>query len=231
MARGEALFTQHCAVCHGPDAAGGAVYAGSIQGRTGIYPILHAGRGAMPPFPGLDEGDAADIEAWLATFAEQPPETPAELFALTCAGCHGAAGEGSDRGPTIQRPVVPFATWVVRNGRQRPEYPDAMAAYSEDELTPDELTGLLGWLGEVPKPADGPGLYTMFCANCHGADARGGIVQVRLVGRPLGELMEKVREGEGGTAYGARRQYMPRWTRAELTDAEVLLIGDAVSHL
>ncbi|MEZ4474419.1 MAG: c-type cytochrome [bacterium] len=92
---GRSALHQYCAVCHGPDAAGGAVYPGSIQGKTGIYPIIHAGRGAMPPIAALDEGDAADIEAWLASLVEGPPEglTPQEIFGLTCAGCHGAAGE------------------------------------------------------------------------------------------------------------------------------------------
>ncbi|MEZ4474418.1 MAG: cytochrome c [bacterium] len=104
-----------------------------------------------------------------------------------------------------------------------------MPVYSENELAVDELDGILSWLGEAAQPADGPGLYTRYCGNCHGADARGGIVQVGLVGRPAGDISEKIREGEGGSNYGSRRGYMPRWTRAQISDAEAQLIWAAIN--
>ncbi|MEZ4474422.1 MAG: cytochrome c [bacterium] len=234
LALGEELYAQNCAVCHGPTGAGGAVYGGSIQGRTGMLGVVQRGSGSMPPFPNLDATDVAAIEAWLASFLEGPGVpgggggSPQDIYAHTCAGCHGASGQGSTRGPQIQNPVIPFATWVVRNGRHRPDYADAMPPYSANELPADELDGILGWLASARKPADGPGLYTRFCANCHGAGGRGAVVG-GIRGESLGELREKVREGEGGRNFGSRGSYMPAWSAAQLTDAEIALIYQAIN--
>ncbi|MCA9528030.1 MAG: c-type cytochrome, partial [Myxococcales bacterium] len=235
LALGEELYAQNCAVCHGPTGAGGAVFPGSIQGHTGMLGIVQRGAGAMPGFPNLDATDVAAIEAWLASFLAGPEEVPGggggspqDIFAHTCAGCHGASGEGAARGPQIQSPVIPFATWVVRNGRHRPDFPDAMPPYSANELPDDELDGMLTWLASAPKPTDGPGLYTRFCANCHGAGGRGAVVG-GIRGESLGEFREKVREGEGGRNYGNRGSYMPAWSAAQLSDAEITKIYQAVN--
>ena len=79
-----------------------------------------------------------------------------------------------------------------------------------------------------PKPTDGPGLYTRFCANCHGAGGRGAVVG-GIRGESLGEFREKVREGEGGRNYGNRGSYMPAWSAAQLSDAEITKIYEAVN--
>ncbi|MCA9557197.1 MAG: c-type cytochrome, partial [Myxococcales bacterium] len=227
---GEALYTQYCLVCHGPEGAGAPPYPGSIQGHADLWPVIRDGMGEMPAFPQLTVGDAAAIEAWLAILvADAAPPTPRDVYATECAACHGANGEGAQRGPQIRNPVVPYATWVVRNGRPGSGYADAMPPYGEDELTPGELDEILGWLSAMPKPADGAGLFRTFCANCHGANGRGGPVGEGIVGEGVGEWIEVVREGEGGRNYGRRGGYMPSWSRAQLTDAEIRLMYEAVS--
>ena len=227
---GEQLYTQYCAACHGDEGAGGPIYGGSIQGNPRIPTMVANGGGGMPAFPQLDNNDVAAIEAWLASFLGPPdmrPGGPAEIFSVTCAGCHGTQGQGSARGPQIQNPVVGFATWVVRNGRSRADYRDEMPMYGTNELTPEELTGVLSWLGNVPKPTDGPGLFTRYCANCHGASGSGGPVGVGIRGE-ADELGEIVRQGHGGTNYANRRSYMPRWTAAELSNTDLSKIAQTL---
>lgn len=227
---GEALYTQYCLVCHGPEGAGAPPYPGSIQGDTGMWSVIRDGKGEMPAFPQLSAGDAAAIEAWLASLvADGMPPTPRDVYASECAACHGASGEGADRGPPIRNPVVPYATWVVRNGRPGSGYADAMPPYGEGEVTPAELGEMLAWLSAMPKPADGAGLYRIFCGNCHGPTGRGGPTGQSIVGEGVGEWIEVVREGEGGRNYGRRGDYMPSWSRAQLSDAEIRLMYEAVA--
>ncbi len=235
-ALGQQLYLQACAVCHGADGGGAEAYPGSIQGRTGMYRVVHDGAGEMPGFPQFSADDVLAMEAFLATFVAPPPSggahvggggggaapprqvTGLEVFATTCAGCHGAAGEGHNRGPQIQSPVVGYATYKTRHGVGRTGYPDPMPSYGTHEVSDAHLTEMLTWLRRFPKPADGRGLYDRFCNNCHGE---------RGPGEDLGEWMEVIREGEAGSNYGSGG-YMPRWSRNEITDAEIRLMYEAV---
>ncbi|NVB79363.1 MAG: c-type cytochrome [Kofleriaceae bacterium] len=154
-----------------------------------------------------------------------------ELFRENCAMCHGADGGGSMDGPQILSPVKPFATYTVRTGRDKQMgFRDAMPAFGDDVLSDAELSRVLDFLAAAPKPSTGEGLYVRFCGNCHGANAQGGRVG-QDVTHELDEVSEKVREGHGGTNYGARTKYMPSWTSAELTDAEVDLIAAYLATL
>jgi mono/diheme cytochrome c family protein len=99
-----------------------------------------------------------------------------------------------------------------------------MPAYSEADLPVAVLDRILEWLAEAPQPRDGRGLNTRYCANCHGADGRGGPTRSSIVGEDLDEFIETVRDGEGGRNYGARRDYMPSWSRMELSDDAIRAI-------
>jgi mono/diheme cytochrome c family protein len=63
-----------------------------------------------------------------------------------------------------------------------------------------------------------------FCANCHGADARGGRVGKGIIDE-VDDIDERVREGHGGTDYGARYDFMPSWSTSDLTNADVSSIA------
>jgi ubiquinol-cytochrome c reductase cytochrome c subunit len=227
---GGALFRQRCAPCHGPDGSGGPVNPNSIRGSTNIAPTVRAGRGVMPAFPDLTDEEIAAIEAFLSDDAGgaggagggAPPQPLdwRQTFATVCASCHGMAGEGTESAPPIQRPVPGFARYVIRNGRAPTGYPAAMPSFSADALSDADLDSLVDWLGSFPKPADGEGLYRMFCGNCHGPGGSGGRVRERITDE-LDEVREQVRDGEGGTRYADRTEYMPSWSRDELTDGEV----------
>lgn len=227
--RGADLFAAHCQSCHGPN-AGGGLYPGSLVGRSGILGQVRSGGGGMPPFPPsqLSDADVAAIEAWLAWLATTGGGGGGgggeiHPFARHCAGCHGATGEGTDRAPQIRSPHEGYATWVVRNGRDTMGYPAPMPRFDEATLDADTLDEIFIFLHEQPRPRDGRGLYLRFCGNCHGPDGRGGVVgeNARDEAEDRDDFFEVVREGEGGNRYGARRDYMPGRSRAELPDTEV----------
>lgn len=154
-----------------------------------------------------------------------------QLFLGTCAPCHGTQGEGTVLGYALQHPERPYATWVVRNGRMGTELaPSIMSPYSEAVFSDAELESIFDYLDSFPKPTDGEGLYLDYCRNCHGVDAAGGEVE-KDIRFEVGEALEKVRQGEGGTNYGARLNYMPSWTSEELSDDDVAAIVAYVQSL
>ncbi len=156
---------------------------------------------------------------------------PVDVYAANCASCHGADAEGTTSGPQIREPVHGFATYVIRNGRSaQMGFGQAMPAFATDEVSDLDLTAIFTYLDRAPRPTDGAGLYGRFCANCHGADAAGGRVG-ESPKEDRDEIAEKVREGKGGTSYGSTKKYMPAWTSAQLSDAEVALIADYLATL
>lgn len=229
---GQALFAQNCAGCHGADGSGGAVWARTIRELKFIEETVRFGVGAMPAFDRLSSSEILAIEAYLggASFPEGGAGgggggdgTVTAGYQILCAGCHGTNGEGSDLGPQIQSPVVPYATWVVRNGREGIGYPEAMPQYTADVLSDATLTEMLDTLAAAPKPTTDEGIYARYCGNCHGATGRGGPTRQGILGE-LGELAENVRRGRSRGRYGSRRSYMPAWSSAELTSADLSAI-------
>ena len=157
--------------------------------------------------------------------------TGQELFATLCSGCHGAEAEGSAIAYEIRHPHDDYARWVVRNGRASIEFQNQMPQFTEALLDDEELDRILEYLDGFPQPTTPEDLYLDYCRNCHGIDAQGGVVGQALTGEPLEEFIEKVREGEGGSNYGARMSFMPARTQAELSDAEIEAIFDYVGSL
>ena len=154
----------------------------------------------------------------------------AALFADNCTMCHGADGKGTDDGPQILNPVTGYATYVVRHGRNDMGFPAPMKAFDTATLSDDEVAAILGFLSMAEKPTTGPELYGRFCQNCHGETGRAGRVGKNIV-REVNNMASIVRSGHGGTSYGSRTSYMPKWSTSEITDAELALIKSYVSTL
>lgn len=229
---GQELYAFYCKSCHGENATGTNIYAGSIQGYSPIHTIVREGRGEML---GLNIPDSLidRIQEYLLQFSiDYSTLTGREYFDRLCASCHGVEGEGTSRGPEIRNPNTGFASYVIRNGRTgHPDYERAMPKYDADSLSSTQLNEIIAWLRSAPKPDDAMSLYNRFCSNCHGRDARGGVTGEAILNENSGEFLEKVREGEGGNNYGRRTSYMPRWSTAELSDAEVSKIAAYVRSL
>ncbi len=238
---GAQLFAANCQACHGANAAGGAMYPGSLQGRTGILGQVRNGGGGMPAFPAsvLGDPEVGKIEAYLVWLAapgngdggdgdggiDVPPMSP---FAANCSGCHGPTGEGTTLAPQIRAPHEGYAEWVVRNGRNTMGFPQPMPQFTEEQVSAEALGEIFTFLHEQPMPADGQGLYLRFCGNCHGPTGSGGVVgeSARDKADKMEDIREIVRGGEGGTSYGSRSGFMPARSSAELPDADLEKIRD-----
>lgn len=226
---GRQLYVAFCAVCHGDSLRGTDSFPGSIQAYTPIESIVRNGRGDMHAVE-VPVAAIAKIQEYMLTFVVDMSKVDGlEYYSRDCARCHGASGEGTTRGYQIRNPVTAFATYVTRNGKPGGPYFNAMPAYTTAKLSDAQLTQMLNWLRSMPKPTDGAGLYTRFCTNCHGDNARGGRAGKNLK-NTLSRTLTFVRSGVGGSNYGARG-YMPAWKAAELSDQDVSLMVDYIRAL
>ena len=197
----------------GSGTAGG--FAGARGGASGAS---SAGRGGNTGRGG-NAGTSAGGSAGLAAFA-------------VCMPCHGSDGTGvAGKGPDIQHPVVDYSTWVIRNGRVHPDFPEAMPKFTTDLLSDADLQSILTFLASFPKPTTGAGLFRDYCANCHGADAMGGVTMRPIATEPMSAFPMNVRSGHHPGEFSNRRDFMPKWTAAQLSDAEIQLIFTYVNGL
>lgn len=166
-------------------------------------------------------GTAASTDGGAATAGGAEPDGPldgATLYGINCARCHGAAGVGTDIAPEIQHPPADYFAWVVRHGLEG-AFDPPMSPFDEVSLDDRKLQAIFEYLTQLPQPTTEAGLYADYCANCHGADARGGVAHKTIAGKD--EFLEVLRQGKGGTDYAARTRYMPNFGSSVL-DGEVV---------
>jgi mono/diheme cytochrome c family protein len=224
---GEALFNKYCAACHGPAGTGAVIWTGNIQGIDPISGIVKNGLGDMAPVA-ITDAETAEIQTYLNSFGvDIAALSGIETFANQCASCHGPEGKGTTTGPQIQFTSPAYGKWVTRNGRNGIDYPGAMTAYGTDRVTDVQLNEIIDFLHAQTRPTTGPELYKTLCANCHGTGNEGGPASESLAGRL--DSTDDIRNGKGGTNYGSRLVYMPSWSAAELSDAEVDLLNTYIS--
>jgi mono/diheme cytochrome c family protein len=146
------------------------------------------------------------------------------LYEANCKLCHGDVGAGTGLSPAIDHPVREYATWVVRNGRPLiAPWPKPMEKFGTDKLSDAQLNLIWDYLDQPPQPTTGAALYADYCANCHGADGKGGPTT-----RPLANegknVLKLVREGHNIGKYAMRHDSMPQFSTTRITDAELNLI-------
>ncbi len=115
--RGQRLFVANCGFCHGSNANGGgeggpdlirSALALDDEKGNKIGPVIHNGRGKMPPFPQMTQAQIEDIAAFLRakqqaainrnayTIQNVNTGNAAEgkvYFEAHCANCHSPAGD------------------------------------------------------------------------------------------------------------------------------------------
>ena len=158
------------------------------------------------------------------------PTDAVGFFTMYCADCHSDQGAGSSLAPEIQHPVRDYTTWVVRHGLPGLAFPDPMEAVPPETISNAMLESIWDYLDEPPQPTTGEGLFHDYCANCHGADGKGGPTD-RPITDELDKLKTQVREGAHPGQFDMRREYMPVFPTSRLSDAEVDLIYDYVESL
>lgn len=223
-------------------AAGSSQLGGSAgQGGMGGAPTLTAGAAgsfanagnggqvgtAQGGGGGLLEGAAGS--AGSAGAGGMPSEGQA-LYDANCKVCHAELGAGSIIGPEIQHPVRDYATWVVRNGRAQTTYLKPMDKWGTDKLSDPQLMLILDYLSTPPKPVGGQALFLDYCANCHGADARGGPTERNLLNE-VDKVEALVRQGKSKGQYQMRHDSMPSFSSDMITDGELTMIRDFIDSL
>jgi quinol---cytochrome-c reductase cytochrome c subunit len=156
-----------------------------------------------------------------STLATSPsPASPeqaagARLFAGDCAWCHGAGGEGTNRGPSLIGVGAASADFWLSTGRMpipQPEDdpPRGPVKYSRAEI--GQLVAFVAALGAGPdipaaNPeagdlAEGQELYELNCAACHSSTGAGGALTTGKLAPALApdssvEIAEAIRLGPG----------------------------------
>jgi ubiquinol-cytochrome c reductase cytochrome c subunit len=110
------------------------------------------------------------------------------LFLEGCASCHGQDAQGTSRAPDLHGVGAQSADFYLRTGRMPLAVPGEQPLtnrplYSDEEI--ESLVAYVGSLGGPPIPhvdpaagnlSQGERLFTLYCAGCHGALAKGGTV-------------------------------------------------------
>ncbi|MEV4477359.1 c-type cytochrome [Nonomuraea sp. NPDC049504] len=157
-----------------------------------------------------------------------PEERGRDLYGASCATCHGQAGEGSDRGPSLRGAGAAGADYQLSTGRMPIPRPDVRPerqppAFTEADIA--ALTAYVASLGTGPviprvRPGDvrqGRELYLATCASCHSGSQAGGTLAHGLAAPPLlystpTQIAEAVRLGPGA---------MPAFPASVLSDAQL----------
>lgn len=118
--KGEPLYAQNCAGCHGKDARGAqapglirsAMVISDYKGEN-MLPVLKEGRGGMPAFPQLSKEEVLHISQWLqlqvelaanrgtygGTYGNLRNQVTGDtkkgeaFFAANCTSCHSSTGD------------------------------------------------------------------------------------------------------------------------------------------
>jgi mono/diheme cytochrome c family protein len=142
---GGATYAQRCAVCHGSQREGNLPGFPPLIGisrrlsEKQIADLIHNGKGRMPGFPNLQNGELSALLKYL-TSAQPPAETAGNapkggegsdiaqaggaLFHQNCAFCHGRDAMGGETGPDLTQSKLVLSDTtgekiaaVIREGR------------------------------------------------------------------------------------------------------------------
>jgi len=146
--RGEPLYNENCAICHGEDGSGGMgipLSSASFLDAASTHYIkqtIRLGRPGrvMPSFYWMPEDDIAAIidyingwrktppRVWSARSIEGNPQTGKQLYQTHCASCHGENAQGGKgTGMHFSRPTdIPVTATALNNQGFLHSAPDEM---------------------------------------------------------------------------------------------------------
>jgi mono/diheme cytochrome c family protein len=250
-ANGRTVYNASCANCHGPSGQGGIgpSLVASTLSASAINTVTANGSGAMPGFATILS--PAELRAVVALTASMqsstapptttttlpPAATGADIYSSSCAGCHGAQGQGGVGPSLIDAPAaVVVIRAITANGA------GTMPGFA-DQLTDSQIDLISAYVASLAPstPADDPGteddddddesdssvitdpgqsLYVANCASCHGADGTGGSASELDRFYESDDLISLINRGPGD---------MPPFAEL-LSEAEIQLIADHVSR-
>ena len=168
---GATLYASNCASCHGPLATSSK--KGVSIARLQL--AISADVGGMGFLTKLSVVEIQAIVTALTPGTPTPtPVTPdgPSLYSSNCAGCHGVLASSTKGGATAERIQAAISGNTGGMG-------------SLSTLKAAEIQAIASALASVAPPVvtDGPTLYGMYCAGCHGALAsstKGGATASRI---------------------------------------------------
>jgi ubiquinol-cytochrome c reductase cytochrome c subunit len=152
-----------------------------------------------------------------------------ELFAASCAACHGIDAQGvHGRGPSLRGVGALAADFYLRTGRMPLPAPRAQplrtnAAFREDQIR--ALVAYIASFGGPPIPsvhvqqgslAEGQRLFALDCAGCHTIQGQGGVVTGAIV-----PSLNQATPTQVAQAVRIGPYVMPRFGNAELSERQV----------
>ncbi|MGH3442536.1 MAG: c-type cytochrome, partial [Nitriliruptorales bacterium] len=178
--RGEALYSQHCATCHGAEGRG-SVRAGievpPVQDaspalvdfviRTGRMPMPNIEAGSVRRRPVLDDEQRRALVAYFQTFAADAPHVPVvdadrgdvaegrDVYVRNCVACHGAFGRGiaisqEDIAPGLLDAAPVEVAEAVRTG------PGVMPVFGKEIISDPEVASVIAYVDFVTRQAERP---------------------------------------------------------------------------
>jgi mono/diheme cytochrome c family protein len=164
---GAASYAKHCAVCHGEQREGNLPGFPPLMGisrrmsESQMADLIHKGKGRMPGFPNLQNGELTALLHYLTTAAPASEasgnapkggegadiaEAGRSLFHQNCAFCHGRDAMGGETGPDLtQSKLVNSDTTgekiaaVIREGRPDNKMPGF-------NFSPQEIRGIIAFI-------------------------------------------------------------------------------------
>jgi len=178
----------------------------------------------------LSSSGGAASQGSAPTSAGRPLATGADLFAATCASCHGKSADGGFTAPGLHGmplgdQTIADVADIVRSGfGEMKSFSDKL---SEAEITEVSTYVVTEW-GAQGDVATGGELFRLNCAGCHGAAGRGGALIYSEQNAP------SLADGSNAITVGAIRGgpgTMPRFDEATLDSASVASIAVYVGML
>ncbi len=182
IAKGQQIFQQTCATCHGLQAQGTAVAPSLIgvgsaavdfQVSTGRMPAKEPGAENDRKPPQLDPAETRAVAAYIASLAGGPAiPTPAEvsssgantalgqaLFTADCAQCHNFDGAGGAL--TYGKSAPPLtASTPTQIYEAMLTGPEAMPVFNNTTITPDEKRDVIAYVTGV-RAEPNPGGFSL----------------------------------------------------------------------
>lgn len=182
LARGQDLYEEGCASCHGDDGRGidegGGVRGPTLERSgeaaahyyltTGRMPLGNSDEQPTRKPPAYDDEEIEALVAYVGSLGDGPeiPDvdlagadlaTGGEVFRANCQACHSASGSGGAlsygrAAPRLSEATPTQVAEAVRIG------PGQMPAFGPDTLTDEEVDGLVAYVEYLDDPEDPGGL-------------------------------------------------------------------------
>ena len=153
--------------------------SGFVQGATVAHSYVNEEIYALTVAVTDNDGLTSAVATTVTISTNAGNAQGAALYNQHCFACHGTAGTGGSAA-NITGATVDAVNSAIIN----------IPAMQSINLTANEIQLIVDFIASggggdpPPRPTDGPGLFTLFCAACHGADGRGGSA-IAVTGAPF----------------------------------------------